>query len=507
MANDSEATWTGRFRRHKWLLLATSVWAARMAAATIAIAIPFCIEVYYELSARAKIAPEHLQLRDVPWTPDLSALFDAEEESIPKVIRHAPVPTMDQFLDLLPTLNPDFTNVKMNDLSRVFLYHASDRAWGVKLNISSANYDTAILPILHVIEHIYAVEDMKPYYYVSYDIKHAFKSPIVAASAPYLLRIGGHALAQPQMRLWLGSNGATASWHYDMESNFFVQLTGSKVFLLANADAYLFLNPQSFLHPNWRQSVHFNLTSIASVIDVALSFLDAQSNISCFGRQTTLHNHNRLNPICKFKEMQESATRTREKIVVDLFGLQEVSLAPGDVLHLPPFYFHCVISGKNSSSLNAWLGSKELSISQKLQTVPLPFMESDSFIMKLTAVRFTIMRLFTMFGQGGASGIEFKMFSDALRERYRGIVENSCDENSALHVESAACRTDTCAQNRTNDLISACSWNLSPSDLAEMETGRDHCNDIFGTTNNWILQNNRLQQNGQENGINDKCLH
>ena len=56
----------------------------------------------------------------------------------------------------------------------------------------------------------------------------------------------------------------------------------------------------------------------------------------------------------------------------------DIKLESGDVLYLPALYFHSVESGVESSSLNAWLGSLEATVSRDLATVSLPPMSTGN---------------------------------------------------------------------------------------------------------------------------------
>lgn len=467
---DSDSRLT-RFRKYKWILLVTSIWAGRMALATIAMAIPFFIEVYNEISGRGN---EYHTIQTTAWANDMDILLQSEDENFPRVLTGVPVPPFDRMIALLPTLQPSVVMAKKQISSGIFQYHASERSWSTKLNISGPEYEYEPMSMEDVLRNIYGegIYSGRPYYYITYEIKKK-SNAFVAAAAPYLLQLGDPSVIPPQMRLWLSSPGAVASWHFDMESNYFVQLTGSKTFLLLNADAYLFMNPRSYLHPSWRQAEYAMLTTLSSVIELAIDFMDSQNVTQCTGTSTIYQNHHKKNSICRYNSLIKSGS-TKESAVMELFGIISVELTAGDVLHLPPFVFHCVISGEYSSSLNIWLGSKELSISNKLQKIPLPFLESASFTEQLLSVRHTIMRLFSMFGHGGVFfGLEYSLFSTALAKRYKSMISSVCDI-AVVRGEPELESAQTCAlgcDNHKQTLGEICRWDLSETDVEKIQNG------------------------------------
>lgn len=463
----------GLFRRYKWVLLITSVWAARVAFVALSLAIPLLVEVYYEISARITYGNPSSEILSVPWTHDLLPLLDAETELFPKLIRGAPVPSMGEYMFYLSELSPAAGAVKVRSDSGLFVYHASDRAWCKSLDLPPADHQTVPMALELVSKHVYGGGDasVPPYYYMSYEIYNTISNPFVYNTAPYLLRLGGRAAVPPQMRLWISSPSATASWHYDMESNFFVQLTGSKTFLLANADAYLFLSPQSYLHPMWRQSMHFNLTSLEAIAALAVSYVDTFGHMNCTAREMASQNHHRQNPICVYKKkIKAEPARSKTGIAAEVFGLTAVTLTAGDVLHLPPFSFHCVISRQDSSSLNAWLGSPELTISNKLLNAPLPFPESASLSEQLQAVRYQLMRLFSIFGYSGVYGLEYQLFSTSFAKRYSYLALD--EERNCQRSNRETCAAGTCSLDSEPDWASLCNWETTIHDMEKIQTGK-----------------------------------
>ena len=98
------------------------------------------------------------------------------------------------------------------------------------------------------------------------------------------------------VNVWLGPPNVIAHCHYDGYHNFYVQLHGRKRFWLAPPSAWPWLQPAPFLHPGHAQ---------------------CQVNLS---------------------------KRDDSAIAADSVELLEVELKPGDLLYMPPLWFHHVQS-------------------------------------------------------------------------------------------------------------------------------------------------------------------
>eukprot|EP01112_Ceratiomyxa_fruticulosa_P011645 TRINITY_DN3178_c0_g1_i1.p1 TRINITY_DN3178_c0_g1~~TRINITY_DN3178_c0_g1_i1.p1 ORF type:complete len:217 (+),score=50.42 TRINITY_DN3178_c0_g1_i1:681-1331(+) len=125
--------------------------------------------------------------------------------------------------------------------------------------------------------------------------------------------------------LWIGAGGVTAHAHYDSFHNFFVQLYGKKKFLLSPPSQWESLQLYPRLHPFYRQSQ-----------------LNFSSNSNSW-----LNDHPRPQAY-------------------------EVILSPGDLLYLPPYYFHHVIAVDLSISINVWSDSEDFTIIDSVLKSPLP---------------------------------------------------------------------------------------------------------------------------------------
>jgi hypothetical protein len=115
------------------------------------------------------------------------------------------------------------------------------------------------------------------------------------------------------MGIWMGQKGVTAHAHYDSYDNVYVQIQGRKKFRLVSPTKWREVQPYPFLHPSFAQSQRG---------------LGARKNI------------------------------TDETFFTEIEGL-EVVLFPGDVLYIPPSWWHEVTALDNSLSINFWSYARE----------------------------------------------------------------------------------------------------------------------------------------------------
>jgi hypothetical protein len=139
----------------------------------------------------------------------------------------------------------------------------------------------------------------------------------------------------PDAHFWMGGKNITASTHYDRSHNLFVQCVGAKQFILWEPLAWKDLALHPFYHPRDRQSQMVYREHGESIVEPG----------SAPGR------------------------------TVQPFG--HVTLQPGDLLYIPPFWFHRVTSKSFSVSLNTWSSSPETFMIKSLNNVGLPKLVSQ----------------------------------------------------------------------------------------------------------------------------------
>lgn len=179
-----------------------------------------------------------------------------------------------------------------------------------------------------------------------------------------LRQIGaGATTTQASAALWLGSGGSVTPLHYDTSHNVYVQVHGAKQFkvLPPSAAAKAHLYPS--LHPGYRQS----LLDISATALAGLNSRASQSNrgsaAQAKGAKAAL-------------ELAESALT--------------VTLWPGDVLILPPYWLHSVEAltgtGEGVASVACWFSAKDFFRTEAIYSVRLPFQSSWGTVERATAV-------------------------------------------------------------------------------------------------------------------------
>ena len=136
-------------------------------------------------------------------------------------------------------------------------------------------------------------------------------------------------LLNPQrssVNVWMGQPHVVAHCHYDGYHNFYAQLYGTKKFTLFSPENWPGLYPYPFLHPSHAQ---------------------AQVNLSDVGD-------------------------TRQFPLAEKARALEVVLEPGDLLYMPPLWFHLVESMETSISVNVWTDSQQTKLVEAMFSVPLP---------------------------------------------------------------------------------------------------------------------------------------
>ena len=90
-------------------------------------------------------------------------------------------------------------------------------------------------------------------------LRHPLLTALSPAFQTYINGVAGngHGHNEVESMLWVSSPGAECSPHYDMHHNFFLQLAGTKTFIITEpASGLLLYKPHSSLHPHWRQAQH-----------------------------------------------------------------------------------------------------------------------------------------------------------------------------------------------------------------------------------------------------------
>jgi Cupin-like domain len=138
------------------------------------------------------------------------------------------------------------------------------------------------------------------------------------------------------VNLWMGMANGVTPCHYDGYRNLYLQLDGRKKFTLHAPSGILgrSLGTYPFMHPSYGQC-HGNLT---------------------------------------YRGIEALMTSTSEPAGGSMGaadGLYETVLSPGDLLYIPPFWIHEVVSVSSSVSINVWTDIAESEIFQQVKEIVL----------------------------------------------------------------------------------------------------------------------------------------
>lgn len=166
-------------------------------------------------------------------------------------------------------------------------------------------------------------------------------------------------LSQLSPNVWIGGAGVTASTHYDSVHNIYIHFAGVKTIRLVPPSEVHILQMHGRLHPYACQSRVRNLQSGETFA----------RPLYCISRNCTLHSVR--DDVNHFRRKPSYTEHYLQNIV-------EYTLYPGDVLFIPPFWFHEVHSHTPSLSVSLWWDATELDTMDRIYALPLPFESSWS---------------------------------------------------------------------------------------------------------------------------------
>jgi len=150
--------------------------------------------------------------------------------------------------------------------------------------------------------------------------------------------------ANRQRMLWIGKGGVTTPTHNDAFHNVYVQLKGTKRFILFPPSLHTKLHLFPALHPQHQQSqlLLYNMTDSAA------------GDWSGVNASSVIPNH-----FPNFRSWATSLSAASLETDQAAERPLSVTLAPGEVLYIPPLWYHYTTSLSPSASLNVWTTSDE----------------------------------------------------------------------------------------------------------------------------------------------------
>lgn len=146
--------------------------------------------------------------------------------------------------------------------------------------------------------------------------------------------------ARHYLKVWLGTAGATTPLHYDTQHNVYAQLSGTKE---------LWLLPPYAARDDVRLYPSFH----------PLSYFGRAEDAGGFGRLAEAADWGRS---CAYSRDSHKGR-----------CMLHVRLEAGDVLYLPPFWFHRATCRDACASANVWVSSHAMHRIEDMEAMPLPF--------------------------------------------------------------------------------------------------------------------------------------
>ena len=228
----------------------------------------------------------------------------------------------------------------------IFIYHAIDQPLSA---IKAISPEKSYKEIIYPSEKYFSILQ-KPfdgyYYYSSGGMELLEVDDIFTQESLKSLTFSGHLKRGElgQANYWLGKANVTAYTHYDTSYNLHMVAYGQKWFIIFPPDAYRKLKLYPCLHHFYRQ--------------VQTDIFDSE-----------LHD-----------------------LIERLNGV-EVVLNPGEVVYIPPYWFHSVVTMKTTISFNVWSQSEAYMIMEDIYAVAIPFEEEWGRLKLMQALNYLIKQL------------------------------------------------------------------------------------------------------------------
>lgn len=242
----------------------------------------FCTICYRRITLNQRVRPTVLALS---WK-QFQILFQSNDyiKEYPYIVRNTPLAKKHEVLKVMRNLLPTVIKTVKQSHSNVFTNHDTGKLWTAHYNISSTHtvvpYDhfdlnlalsTACSSSALLQSHSGSMNSIsnqtQTFQYLSHALNMHERWPdALNKIVPWARNL------QPSNEVWFppvvwlsNSEGVTASPHYDMQDNFFIQLSGEKTFLMSPPSSFRLLNLYPSLHPRWRQAQNRHMLMRANI--------------------------------------------------------------------------------------------------------------------------------------------------------------------------------------------------------------------------------------------------
>ena len=188
-----------------------------------------------------------------------------------------------------------------------------------------------------------------------------------------ILALGGFGREGTQANAWAGGRGTTAHLHYDSFHNLYAHVLGRKSFRLFPARASLALHVHSSLHPHAYQSQLpadelMQRSFSEGLLQQVRGQLDGGVNASLPLGLTGFPLWASAMSTPDFSGSSNTPAAAPLGLLHASLGAIAGVLEPGDVLYIPPFWWHHVTAESASFSVNVWCPSLEYRLGFQLQS-------------------------------------------------------------------------------------------------------------------------------------------
>lgn len=390
-------------RLARWVQFAVAIWAVRLGLFGFGTAfggLPSLLTALARLTGLNLLLflPRH-DIASWHWTRtrDKMDAYDSIMKGTPFVTTDVPMESLEvvqnilrkyHFKSLAKMKKPE-VRVADGQLCEGFHYHNKDSAWSIRN--ATCSKSTELRKVTEIGFPYHSDEQQTcdgggancqddAYWYLVEPFHAPLSNPILSSISKEFQEYVSSSVAHMgsssvESMLWVSSAMAECNPHYDMPHNFFLQVAGTKTFVIAEPAASLLFRTHSYLHPYWRQAREKSLTSVAAILS-ATDESDGMLN-SVFGSQKSSS------------------------------GPWEVTLQPGDMLFLPAFYYHYVKSGPTgSTSLNMWVPSAAQACMDRIvKSVPLPFEDAEDVEIKAAKLAAVAVVAFKKLGLGDSNSL------------------------------------------------------------------------------------------------------
>ena len=290
-----------------------------------------CTALIWYVYIRDRTALEYVTIRSV----DVLTLSSPEASFVEDVVAAGrPVIIKNSLVNKWPARSkwtPDYFIKKQKQLSGIYEntnrwfgpYYQPDKPMGVFTERVN-NYRTNLtLTTKEFVNRISGGQWSKGYIYYTSEIER-LGDWALRDIVPYEDLLSPNP-AHSSINVWIGQPSVIAHCHYDGYNNFYAQLYGRKRFVLFSPRSYKGLYPYPFLHPSHAQ---------------------AQVNLSGFD-------------IDSFPRVKDLVS-------------YEANLAPGDVLYIPPLWYHHVEAVDVSVSVNVWTDTVQSVVMEQVFNIDTP---------------------------------------------------------------------------------------------------------------------------------------